>query len=108
MIVLLSIIVVAISIVSCVGIAEYSKYKAKELDYQREQAKTVTSVTESEASVELAREKTKQLQIKADYKEKHNGEISEKDIELEITKEKTKQLEIKERHYKEHGERLYV
>lgn len=108
MIALLITITIVVGVICCLGIVSYEEYKEKELDYQREQAKTVTYVTESEASVELAREKTKQLQIKADYKEKHNGEISEKDIELEITKEKTKQLEIKERHYKEHGERLYV
>ena len=108
MITLLIVIVITVGIVCCLGIMSYETYKEKELDYQKEQAKNVTLLTESETKIEIERERTKQLQIKADYREKHSRDIPERDFDLEIEKEKTKQLEIKERHYKEHGERLYV
>lgn len=108
MITLLIIITIVVGVVSCVGILEYSKYKTNEFNYQKGQVDNVTLITELETKIEIERERTKQLSIKADYREKYKTDIPEKDYELEILKEKTKQLEIKERCYKEHGERLYV
>lgn len=108
MIALLIVIVIVVGVVSCVGILEYSNYKTKELDYQKGQADNVTLLTESETKIQIEKERTKQLSIKADYREKNSRDIPERDFDLEIEKEKTKQLEIKERCYKEHGERLYV
>lgn len=108
MIALLITTVIVVGVVCCIGVVKYAEYKAKELEFKIEQAKNVTMLTESETKIEIEREKTKQLQIKADYREKHSRDITERDYDLEIEKEKTKQLEIKERHFKEHGERLYV
>ena len=108
MIALLITITIVVGVICCLGIASYLEYKESELKFKIEQAKNVTLLTEAEMKIEIERERTKQLTIKADYREKHGRDIPERDYDLEIEKEKTKQLEIKERHYKEHGERLYV
>lgn len=102
------VITIAVGVVCCVGILSYGEYKTKELVYKNEQEKNITLLTESGTELEIERERTKQLTIKAEYREKHSHDIPERDFDLEIEKEKTKQLEIKERYYKEHGERLYV
>lgn len=108
MIALLIVVVITVGVVCSIGILCYSDFKNKEIEYQRKQAETVATVSDNDTKIEIEKERTKQLHIKADYREKYKDNIPEKDYELEILKEKTKQLEIKERCFKEHGERLYV
>ena len=101
------VITIVVGVVCCVGILSYGEYKIKELNYQNEQTKSLSSVSEHEAKIEIERERTKQLTIKTDYREKHGHDIPEKDFELEMERERTKQYEIKERYRNTYGETLY-
>ena len=82
MIALLIVIVISICVICCIGIYHYAVFKGKELEFKREQSKSVADLTDSETKLEIEREKTKQeaektkqLGIKADYREKHGSHL---------------------------------
>lgn len=82
MIALLISIVIAICVICCIGMYNYADYKSQELEFKREQSKSVADLTADETKLEIEREKTKQeaektkqLGIKADYREKHGSSL---------------------------------
>lgn len=75
MIALLIVIVISICVICCVGVYHYAEFKGKELEFKREQSKSVADLTDAETKLEIEREKTKQLSIKADYREKHGSSL---------------------------------
>ena len=75
-------IVISICIICGLGLYHYSEFKCKELEFKREQSKSVTDLTDAETKLQIEiektkqeAEKTKQLGIKADYREKHGSHL---------------------------------
>lgn len=68
-------IVIVIGVICGLGVCSYAEFKEKELEFKKEQAKNVTQLTDAETKLEIEREKTKQLQIKTDYREKYNSSL---------------------------------
>lgn len=107
MIVLGSIIAIVLGAICIMAILSYESYKKSEIDYKIAQDKQLAEATDASLKLQIEKEKTKQLEIKSKYREKHGSTMNDESSQLEIEREKTKQLEIKERYRKEHDSNLY-
>lgn len=107
MIVLGVTIVIVIGIVSSIVSGCYFEFKAKELECQKEQDKYMAQTADNSLKLEFEKERTKQLEIKSNYRKEFGSTMSDEFSQLEIEREKTKQLEIKSNYRKEHDSALY-
>lgn len=72
----MTVLIIIIGIVSCVGIFCFYDYKVQEFEYKKMMDKNVSNVTNNSLNLEIEKEKTRQLEIKAEYREKHNQPLS--------------------------------
>ena len=68
-------IVIVVGVIFGLCVCCYAEFKENELEFKKEQNNNVTKLTADETTLEIEREKTKQLQIKADYREKFNSSL---------------------------------
>ena len=69
------IITMAICAIGCVGIISYFRFKETELEYELEKDKCISGTTNESLKLEAEKEKTKQLEIKTNYREKYNSSL---------------------------------
>ena len=100
-------IVIVSGVVISVFLMTFFDLKAKELEYQKEQDKYMAQTAENSLKLESEKERTKQLEIKSNYRKEFGSTMSDEASQVEIEKEKTKQLEIKANYRKEHDSTLY-
>lgn len=64
-------IVIVFGFVSCVGVICYFEFKKKELEYNKE----CVSLSDTVLKRDIERERTEQLRIKSNYRDKHGERL---------------------------------
>ena len=71
----MTVLIIVLGIVGSIGLYCFFDYKKQELEYKKEQDKHISDMTENSLKLEIEKEKTRQLEIKAEYREKYNNSL---------------------------------